>query len=195
MQLLLLTLDEGYLLTTTLPDLQRGRAPLGPPVLRQPPLLGCGVGWLLPATAAGRVAPPSCHPWPWTRGNSPGCHNSWKRSHFPLVGLIVHNLSSANINWSIRYRVSYQRFISDQLDILLCPQSTKLETSFQLLVSYFLHINLHLIFYQMDIVICTQEIPNKIYTEHSKLDYLRNVFYKKTVYKDMNMRLPPGIIH
>ena len=47
----------------------------------------------------------------------------------------------------------------------------------------------------MDIVICTQEIPNKIYTEHSKLDYLRNVFYKKTVYKDMNMRLPPGIIH
>ena len=28
---LLLTLDEGYLLTTTLPDLQRGIAPLGPP--------------------------------------------------------------------------------------------------------------------------------------------------------------------
>ena len=29
-QLLLLTLDEGYLLTATLPDLQRGIAPLGP---------------------------------------------------------------------------------------------------------------------------------------------------------------------
>ena len=31
-QLLLFTLDEGYLLTTALPDLQRGIAPLGPPV-------------------------------------------------------------------------------------------------------------------------------------------------------------------
>ena len=31
-QPLLLTLDEGYLLTTALPDLQRGIAPLGPPV-------------------------------------------------------------------------------------------------------------------------------------------------------------------
>ena len=31
-QLLLLTLDEGYLLTATVPDLQRGIAPLGPPV-------------------------------------------------------------------------------------------------------------------------------------------------------------------
>ena len=35
-QLLLLTLDEGYLLTTTLPDLQRGIALLGPPVPAQP---------------------------------------------------------------------------------------------------------------------------------------------------------------
>ena len=35
-QLLLLTLDEGYLLTATLPDLQRGMAPLGPPVPSQP---------------------------------------------------------------------------------------------------------------------------------------------------------------
>ena len=31
-QLLLLTLEEGYLLTATVPDLQRGIAPLGPPV-------------------------------------------------------------------------------------------------------------------------------------------------------------------
>ena len=31
-QLLLLTLDEGYLLTATVRDLQRGIAPLGPPV-------------------------------------------------------------------------------------------------------------------------------------------------------------------
>ena len=43
-QPLLLTLEEGYLLTATLPDLQRGIAPLGPPVAVQPQLLGCGVG-------------------------------------------------------------------------------------------------------------------------------------------------------
>jgi len=30
---LLLTLDEGYLLTAALPELQRGIAPLGPPYL------------------------------------------------------------------------------------------------------------------------------------------------------------------
>ena len=43
-QPLLLTLDEGYLLTATLPDLQCGIAPLGPPVPMQPPLLGLVVG-------------------------------------------------------------------------------------------------------------------------------------------------------
>ena len=38
-----LTLDEGYLLTATLPDLQRGIAPLGPPAPALPPLQGSGV--------------------------------------------------------------------------------------------------------------------------------------------------------
>ena len=37
---LLLTLDEGYLLTATVPDLQRGIALLGPPAPVQPLLLG-----------------------------------------------------------------------------------------------------------------------------------------------------------
>ena len=55
-RLLLLTLDEGYLLTTAVPDLQHGIAPLGPPVPAQPLLLGLllpaagpslGHGWLL----------------------------------------------------------------------------------------------------------------------------------------------------
>ena len=55
---LLLTLDEGYLLTAALPDLQCGIAPLGPPAPAQPRLLGCGVG------------PPGHHPWPWTWDNS-----------------------------------------------------------------------------------------------------------------------------
>ena len=40
---LLLTLDEGYLLTAAPPDLERGVAPLGPPAPVQPPLLGRGV--------------------------------------------------------------------------------------------------------------------------------------------------------
>ena len=37
------TLDEGYLLTATPPDLERGVAPLGLPAPVQLPLLGCGV--------------------------------------------------------------------------------------------------------------------------------------------------------
>ena len=49
-QLLLLTLDKGYLLTTTPPDLERGLAPLGPPAPVQPLLLGRG------------VVPPGCCP-------------------------------------------------------------------------------------------------------------------------------------
>ena len=42
-QSLLLTLDEGYLLTAAPPDLERGVAPLGPPIPAQPSLLGRGV--------------------------------------------------------------------------------------------------------------------------------------------------------
>ena len=36
-----LTLDEGYLLTASPPDLEHGVAPLGPPIPVKPPLLGC----------------------------------------------------------------------------------------------------------------------------------------------------------
>ena len=61
-QLLLLTLDEGYLLMAAPPDLERGVAPLGPPAPVQPPLLGRG------------VAPLGRHPWPRTLGIS-----SWPR--------------------------------------------------------------------------------------------------------------------
>ena len=42
-QLLLLTLNEGYLLTSAPPDLERELAPLGPPAHVQLPLLGRGV--------------------------------------------------------------------------------------------------------------------------------------------------------
>ena len=79
-QPLLLTLDEGYLLTAAAPDLQRGIALLGPPVPAQPSLLrllllvagpGFGHGWLLPAAAPGLglgVAPQGHCPWPRVQG-------------------------------------------------------------------------------------------------------------------------------
>ena len=47
-QLLLLTLDEGYLLTAAPSDLESGIAPLGPPAPVQPPLLGGGIAPLSP---------------------------------------------------------------------------------------------------------------------------------------------------
>ena len=57
-QPLLLTLEEGYLLTAALPDLQRGIASLGLPAPLQPPVLGRG------------VRPSSCRPWPRVWGSS-----------------------------------------------------------------------------------------------------------------------------
>ena len=59
-QLLLLTLNEEYLLTAVLPDLQYGIVPLRPPVPEQPWLLGHG------------VAPLSCRSWPQAWGSSCG---------------------------------------------------------------------------------------------------------------------------
>ena len=62
-QPLLLTLDEGYLLTATPPDLECGVAHLGPPVPVQPLLLGRGVAPSAAAPDLGRgVAPLSCRP-------------------------------------------------------------------------------------------------------------------------------------
>ena len=63
-QLLLLTLDEGYLLTTALPDLQRGIAPLGPPAPDnhdgvitdlEPDILECEVRWALESITMNKV--------------------------------------------------------------------------------------------------------------------------------------------
>ena len=66
-QLLLLTLDEGYLLTTTLPDLQRGIAPLGPPVPEQQLFLRLLLLAAGPGLGLG-VAPQVHCPWPQARG-------------------------------------------------------------------------------------------------------------------------------
>ena len=87
-QPLLITLDEGYLLTTALPDLQHGIAPLGPPVPVQPPLLGHGVG------------PPGHHPWP----RSCGC------SSLPLPlasGLGAWGSSSRPLPWPRAWGMGY----------------------------------------------------------------------------------------
>ena len=98
-QPLLLTLDEGYLLTAAVPDLQCGIAPLGPPVPAQPLLLGLllpatgprlGHGWLLPASAPGLglgVAPQGHRPWPRARG----CF-----SRLPLTSYVGCLLLAAN---------------------------------------------------------------------------------------------------
>ena len=53
-QPLLLTLDEGYPLTATPPDLEHGVAPLSPPVPAQQLLLGDGLLLLALAAPLGR---------------------------------------------------------------------------------------------------------------------------------------------
>ena len=56
MQPLLLTLDKGYLLTASPPDLERGVAPLGPHAPAQPQLLGPNPS-VLPEEADGHKGP------------------------------------------------------------------------------------------------------------------------------------------
>ena len=62
-QPLLLTLDEGYLLTATPPDLERGVAPLGPPEPMEPLLMDMGLLFSAATPDLGRgVAPLGRHP-------------------------------------------------------------------------------------------------------------------------------------
>ena len=63
-------LDEGYLLTATLPDFQHRIASLGLPAPAQPRLFGHG------------VAPPGRRPWPWAwgRGVAPLGRGPWPRT-------------------------------------------------------------------------------------------------------------------
>jgi len=87
-QPLLLTLDEGYLLTAAPSDLERGVAPLGPPAPVQPPLFGRV------------VAPLSRRPWPgvWGPGRRPWLQtwgsSSWLllRRHSPTVSATALDL-------------------------------------------------------------------------------------------------------
>ena len=88
-QPLLIILDEGYLLTAALPDIQRGIDPLGPPVPAQPLLLGRGIG-------------PSCRrPWPRAWG--------WSSRPPPLaLGAGVWGSSSGlpRVTWFAGYLLS-----------------------------------------------------------------------------------------
>ena len=102
-QPLLLTLNEVYLLTTTLPDLQHGIATLGPPESVQPRLLGCGVG------------PPGCRLWPraWERGVVPlGMLSVPVAAAAPLSALVAaaatqpSQFSSTSLHFSLQ-KASY----------------------------------------------------------------------------------------
>ena len=53
-------LEEGYLLTATPPDLERGVAPLGPPAPGQPPLLGWGLLFSAAPADLGSAVTPLC---------------------------------------------------------------------------------------------------------------------------------------
>ena len=120
-QPLLLTLDEGYLLTAALPDLQRGIAPLGPPVPAQPPLLGLllplpaltlgvggsskvpplasGSGWLLRVTAPGLWCKVACgFSWPPLISDS-GCL-------LPAATGLRHRVAPPGRRPDLRHRVS-----------------------------------------------------------------------------------------
>ena len=79
-QPLLLTLDEGYLLTAAPPILECGIAPLGPQAPMQPPLLGCG------------VAPPGLCPWP----------QMWSSSSRLLLCCRILELSAATPDLGLR---------------------------------------------------------------------------------------------
>ena len=88
-QPLLLTLDEGYLLTATSPDLERGIAPLGPPGPAQPLLLGCG------------VAPPGRRPWPWAGVAPLGCPcaiAAWHSWLLPLTSDVDSSSRPCSVN-------------------------------------------------------------------------------------------------
>ena len=81
-QPLLLTLDEGYLLTAALPDLQHRIAPVGCPVPVQPLFLGHG------------VAPPGRRPWSWAWDGSSqlsplAWNGGWLLPAVPDLGLRV----------------------------------------------------------------------------------------------------------
>ena len=87
-QPLLLTLDEGYLLTAAPPDLVCGIAPLGPLALEQPPLLGGGVA---PPGRSG-VSPPGCRLWPQMWGSFPQFKSEFCNKEF-MIWVIVSSWS------------------------------------------------------------------------------------------------------
>ena len=91
-QPLLLTLDEGYLLTATPPNLEHGIAPLGPPAPTKPPLFGRG------------FAPP---------GRRPGLGCAVTAAHAPVTFLDKTNFGTVGFG---RYKI----FCYFQMNNFLC---------------------------------------------------------------------------
>ena len=113
-QPLLLTLDGGYLLTTALPDLQHGIAPLGPPVPAQPPLLGRGL--IFPAPGLGQgVAPPSHRSWPWMR-----CGPSWLPTLASDAGWLLQTVAlTSDMGWLLSAALGVPAVTGLALNILI----------------------------------------------------------------------------
>ena len=97
-QPLLLTLDEGYLLTAAPPDLERGVSPLGPPVPSQPSH-ACAA-----TTPWTWVAPLGRRPWPrmWGSFSRPG----FSRSIAASTSSSNHTRTTA---WSNSMKLSHAR--------------------------------------------------------------------------------------
>ena len=98
-QPLLLTLDEGCLLTTAPPDLEHGVAPLGTPAPAQPPFLGRG------------VAPPGHRSLLWTQGSSsqPFMHRHCLALSAAAPGLPIFNRNMAYLDRMSPLFSLYQR--------------------------------------------------------------------------------------
>ena len=93
-----LTLDGGYLLAATPPDLEHGIAPLSPPAPAQPLLLGCG------------VAPPGRRPWPRAWGKLEVVKQEMARVNIDILGI-------SELKWT-----GMDEFNSDDHYIYYCGQ-------------------------------------------------------------------------
>ena len=91
-----LTLDKGYLVTATPPDLECGVAPLAPPGPAQPPPLGRV------------VAPLTCHPWPrgWVSSSQ-----MWVFNAEVMLTCIYALYSASN---SLKCTRSFSNYSADQ---------------------------------------------------------------------------------
>ena len=130
-------LDEEYLLTASLPDLQHGMAALGPPVPRQPLLLGRGVDL------------PGRRPWPRMSGGSSqpplimasGPITSWEIDGETVETVADFILEGSKItvygdcSHEIKRRLLLGRKVMTNLDSILKSQNITLPTKVRLVTA------------------------------------------------------------